>query len=366
MRRHYLFTIVFVFVIVLGVVWLLLPPPAVVDDTYSQQSINVHVQEVQYELHHAQEQAIGFVTKSKANYLFAYTSGVINVEKSVGDSVNKGDLIAMIDNRFVVPSQQTIISQVQDLTSKLNILDHKINDYELFDQKPFWRKVWHLEFYRSTDNIDQWYAAKELLKQRILQLEMELNRLNQMDHYHRIIAPSKGRLSEIFVSNGQLVQPGMSLFEMTPNDDLILQVFIPNMLSSPDQWDIFLKAEPNQPLQFYNVVQDDNGLLHWQYLLNKGYQADVTDLIPVLRRSHQKFYGVVIPLTALYPGDHIYQVKQNRLTKIKVDVLAKYRNPDDQPDQVIIRSHLLKDGEEILVDRIRNINESMTVNATPI
>lgn len=125
-----------------------------------------------------------------------------------GGTVEKGDLIARLDDARLVARKAEVDARVQLTRNTFSRLER------LYESSTATRQ----ELDEARAALDQALASQAMIEEELRDT--------------RIAAPFAGRIGERQVSTGQLVQPGQILFSLTQMDPLELRMEVPERFSS--------------------------------------------------------------------------------------------------------------------------------------
>ncbi len=159
----------------------------------------------------------GNVVSRNSATISAEQSGQLLWVADIGDKVNKGDVIARIDNQTLALQLAQLNAEMQQLNASVEFLKKQKNRMQTLAK--------NLSTSRSElDRTDRDLAVSQsqlaVLKLRIKQTELSLNQT-------KVIAPFEGEVSERFSQIGELVDNRTQLLQLTDIHALDIQIAAP-------------------------------------------------------------------------------------------------------------------------------------------
>ncbi|MGI9212807.1 MAG: efflux RND transporter periplasmic adaptor subunit, partial [Methylococcaceae bacterium] len=198
--------------------------------------------------------------------LYARSNGYLSSWlKTIGDSVQKGELLATIDVPELEHERAEATAQRHQVKTRLDLARSTLKRWEVL---------------RRTDSAAQQdyeerRSAVSLAEADLEAAEARLKRLLQIEDFRHITAPFSGVISRRTVEVGNLINPSQELFALTQTDPLRLSVWVPQNYASevkPGQ-EVSVRV-PDAPGKTLNARVDHvAGALE---PLNRARQVDIT------------------------------------------------------------------------------------------
>jgi HlyD family secretion protein len=155
---------------------------------------------------------------TEENYLLkAEVAGKINLFNfEEGDKVNKGDTLAIIDNKEIKLMIESIEYQVKNLNIQLkNLEDDLKKTEELFRDSA----ISEMDFERVQRNRDMIY-----MELRSASASLEAKKENLKKFY--VISPANGYISLKYLKTGETVLPGTPVVEILDSSSIYLNIYV--------------------------------------------------------------------------------------------------------------------------------------------
>lgn len=208
------------------------------------------------------------------------TGRITKVFKREGESVRKGELIALIDNGELEAKRK-------GLTAKLAGLNTEIRAQREVHQRT-------LDLFKvngaSLEQKQLEEASIERLVRERESLEQSIRGVDELSSYARILAPVSGTLSQVMASPGDLATPGKPLFKISSKAGLYLNLSLPASVHSAE---IILNGHPlpltskdqtgaNGLVQYVAPIPSNAGLVEGEYVdVNVVVYKGKSVLLPV-------------------------------------------------------------------------------------
>ncbi|HHE31995.1 MAG TPA: efflux RND transporter periplasmic adaptor subunit [Chlorobaculum parvum] len=163
--------------------------------------------------------AMGVVASDVSAVLSTRLTGrITKVLKREGETVNKGDLIALIDNGELGAKRKGLLAKRAGIDAEIEAQRQAhLRTLELF-------KVGGA----SLEQTQQEKAAIEHLVQERASITQGVQEIEELSSYARILAPVSGKLSQVLVNPGDLATPGKPLFRIASKTGLYLNLSLPS------------------------------------------------------------------------------------------------------------------------------------------
>ena len=163
--------------------------------------------------------ALGVVASDVSAVLSTRITGrVAKVYKREGATVDKGELIAQIDNGELEAKRQGLLAKRAGI------------DAEIEAQRQAHQRT--LDLFKvhgaSLEQKQMEEASLERLAQERLGVLQNIREIEEVSSYSRILAPVSGTLSQVLVSPGDLATPGKPLFRIASQTGLFLKLSLPS------------------------------------------------------------------------------------------------------------------------------------------
>jgi RND family efflux transporter MFP subunit len=159
----------------------------------------------------------GNVVSRNSATISAEQSGQLLWIADIGDKVNKGDIIARIDNQELELQLEQLKVEKQQLQANVDYLQKQKIRMQTLAQK---RSTSRSELDRTDRDLVVGQSQLEVLKLRIQQTKLHLKQTS-------IVAPFDGEVSQKFSQKGELVGNRSTLLQLTDIHDLDIQVAAP-------------------------------------------------------------------------------------------------------------------------------------------
>ncbi len=196
--------------------------------------------------------------------------------------------------------------------------------------------------------------------------------------YERAVvrAPYSATVAGVEVTAGDQVSRGQTLLSLYADEQLEVRARIPiihqdevwRSLATKEQLDAqIVYAGQRIPLQLQRLAGEANasgvdGLFHFADTANP--QPRLGQLVTVRLQLDSQNEVVAIPFAAMYGGNRVYVVTDNRLRGHQVTLLGSITLDDDE-ERLLIQSADLKDGDLLVVTHLPNAIDGLRVYALP-
>lgn len=242
------------------------------------------------------------------------------------------------------------------------------------------------------DEREQAYLQQELL---VLQKELDLadhkNRLAQLEALIEkaeafvaqaqnnvsdatVLAPFDGRVTKLYATKGEYVRQGDPLIDLFDLHAVEIRIQVPERYVSNVGASLangkVLKAVAtvdDQPVELYlsrlaGEVQSGRGGIDGLFRVTKGADNLIMGKTVVVNfRLEAKANVIAVPDSAIFDGDSVYQIVDNKLEKISVKIIGRLANSDNQ---TIIDSPELQNGDYLLTTALPNAHTGLLVKIT--
>lgn len=276
------------------------------------------------------------------------SSGRILSIRDRGDRVQKGDILAQLDDR-VIKSQ----------------FDAAKTGYELAEDTFNRLEALYADSIISTQDFRSARAQRDQAK-----AQLELAEKQLMDA--RIEAPFSGRVESRFVQNGELVNPGVPVVRLVNSERVRILSGIPEgysgEISEGSQVEIYFRSLGLEPIVSEityagNVIDPDTRTYTVEVELNNSNELIKPDMVVDLQIKKSTLENVIIvPRTAVLRNEQGMSVFRSRdVNGIKVAELVDVRTGSSSGALVQILNGL-QDGDEIVVSGMRTLSNGDELN----
>lgn len=290
---------------------------------------------------------IGIVEEGKNVNAAFMTGGKLKTLKvKEGDRVNKGQLLAILDDTDYLIGVNQLQVQYDQMTAEKKRMDemfsrHNIapNDYEKFE------------------------AGYKQLK---LQLEMAKNKLD----YTRLYSPSSGFISYRYMQPGELVDAGTPIYKIMDDSSFEVSVDLPlQVYLKKDEITGVFGSSPNItdsiPLSIASFIPDadNNQLYHMKLNISPKFKSELTsgmNMNVTLNMRNNQEESSLIPSRSLFyenenPHVWIFNDKDSSISKMRVVV-------KDVPQGGMSRVTGLPANAKIVSAGVKQLKEGEKVN----
>ena len=174
-----------------------------------------------------------------ANLSFQVGGKVAGVDKNLGDVVQKGDVLAVLDQRSFKLSLQSAQARLQQAQSALTEASNEYNRYKELSDKGL----------VSRSGFDNAKAAFESASSSVNVARAQMNIARKDLQDTTLTAPYNGKITKRLIEPSVQVAPGSPVFEIEGEDGLEVQVMVPETmireLSQNTQLEITFPVQPN-------------------------------------------------------------------------------------------------------------------------
>ncbi|WP_165779113.1 efflux RND transporter periplasmic adaptor subunit [Rhodohalobacter barkolensis] len=276
------------------------------------------------------------------------TSGRILSIKDRGERVQKGGVIAQIDDRLIQ-------AQYEAAKTGYELAEDTFNRFESL----------HADSIISTQDYNSARAQRD-------QARAQLNQVEKQLQDSKIEAPFSGRIEERFISTGELINPGMPVVRLV-NTDLIRVISgVPERYSgeitegSKVQLNFGgLNGETRESTVTYasNVLDPETRTYAIEVEMRNSEQLIKPDMVVDLLLERQTLENVIIiPRTAVLrneDGQSVYIASEQDGEKVARLVNVETGSAGGALIQIV---NGLSDGDELVVNGVRNLSEGDVLN----
>ncbi|WP_069131093.1 efflux RND transporter periplasmic adaptor subunit [Rhodohalobacter halophilus] len=278
----------------------------------------------------------------------AEISGRIMSIKERGERVEKGEVIAQIDDRLI---------QAQYEAAKTG--------YELAEDTFNRLESLYADSIVSTQDYNSARAQRDQAKSQLNQAEKQLQD-------SRIEAPFSGRIEERFIRTGELINPGMPVVRLVNTDRVRIQAGVPERyageITEGSRVELNFRAlneEPRTSRVTYagNVLDPETRTFAIEVELNNSGQIIKPEMVVDLLLDRATLNDVIIvPRTAVLrneTGVAVFVAAEQNGAKVArmVDVQT---GPSSGPLIQIVNG--LETGDEMVISGVRNLSEGDELN----
>lgn len=280
--------------------------------------------------------ALGVVKSSENAVLSTRLSGrVLKVFKQNGDSVKKGELLAIIDDNDLRSKLSSLEIEKSNINIEINsqkanlealrvklanLLDTHKRTKELLDVRGASIEQYNNEetaIAATKAQISSLENAIKGLKNKLGILNNSIKEIKNQITYAKITSPINGIIAERFINEGDMAMPGKPLFKISSNNNLYIETRIPSDL---DIKTVFIDGK-EYPIKSLNKTI--NGIRTYKVIgtFKNLVEGEYIDLKLVTYKGE----NVLLPHTViLTKGDSSYVFVNNngKIDKIKVNVIA--------------------------------------------
>ncbi len=299
------------------------------------------------------------------NLSFQVGGKVEKVSVKLGDSVNRGDLLASLDQRSFIFSQQSSQANLQKARGNLVEAENEFKRYSELSDKGLVSKS---GFDNAKAAFESATSAVNLAK---TQLDISTKDLSDA----KLEAPYNGRITKRIIEPSMQVSPGHTVFEIEGEDGLEVQVMVPETLirdlSIGDKINIHYPAFPDTKgngtiAEIGTRAQTANAFPVTVVIdsattgLRAGMTAEVDFTFEGVGRTGYKGAAFRLPISALLAGNgqSSYVFVYDESTQLINKRLVQTENILD--NQVLISSGL-KVGEIIATAGVSFLRDGQTV-----
>jgi len=278
----------------------------------------------------------------------AEISGRILTIKERGERVEKGEVIAQIDDRLIQAQYEAAKSGYELAEDSFNRLESLYADSIV-----------------STQDYNNARAQRDQARSQLNQVEKQLQDA-------RIEAPFSGRIEERFIQTGELINPGMPVVRLVNTDRVRIVSGVPERysgeISEGSRVELNFRAlngESRESRVTYagNVLDPETRTFAIEVELNNSGQMIKPEMVVDLLLDRATLNDVIIvPRTAVLrneTGESVFVASEQNGNKIArlVDVQT---GPASGPLVQIVNG--LEEGDEMVVSGVRNLSEGDELN----
>jgi|SRR5690554_3956335 len=205
-------------------------------------SISAHVIEVSDASIAGSKEFAGVIKSTKRSELGTKVMGTIRtMPVSIGEKVNKGDLLLHIADSDLIAQKRQIESGLNSAKANFQLADKNYKRFEtLFEQKSATQKEW-----------DEIQLNHSMAKNKVTEVENQLKGIEDLLTYTQIKAPFTGIVAAKNAEVGDLVSPGRPLIVIENTEDFEIEFSVPesdiNKLQLGDKLQVFIASVSNKP-----------------------------------------------------------------------------------------------------------------------
>ena len=279
---------------------------------------------------------------------------------------------AAADKQLLAHEQKTVslqkdaLDRYQQLFASQQVSQSKLDEMtKLYSQG----KQKLVERQHTVDNSEntlvqqtaKWHSAQASLAQ----AKLDVSRAN-------VVSPFDGVVTDLHVAPAEHVMKGAPLLNVLAIDDLQVRALLPDQNLAVVKQAIHNKQSliARADLDGHDVVlrlgrlsaRVQPGVAGQEVIFNVASGAQLTlglacKLVLMLPPVDNVF---AVPVDALYEGHTVYIIKNHHLRALKVSVKGEINLPD-QPQQILISSHALVNGDSVLINQLPNAVNGLAV-----
>lgn len=223
--------------------------------------------------------------------------------------------------------------------------------------------------------IDDHSARLKQLEAGLLRAKAALAQAELDAKRSKIIAPFDAIIAKVQVASGDQVTKSQILLWLYAVNDLEIRARIPMPYRDELQRALQQKQQISGQLQ---LDQDTMILLHLDRLSGQADPTGVDGLFQLeqghdwlrlgemvqfqLQRPVQP-NAIVIPYQALYGGNRIYRLRDERMQSISVKPLGSTLDPETGEELLVIASDLIQSGDQLIITHLPNAVSGLRVEA---
>jgi membrane fusion protein, multidrug efflux system len=276
------------------------------------------------------------------------TSGRILSIKDRGERVQKGDVIAQIDDRLIQ-------AQYEAAKTGYELAEDTFNRFESL----------HADSIISTQDYNSARAQRD-------QARAQLNQVEKQLQDSKIEAPFTGRIEERFIRTGELINPGMPVVRLVNTDLIRILSGVPERYSgeitegSKVQLNFGgLNGETRESTITYasNVLDPETRTYAIEVEIRNSEQLIKPEMVVDLLLERRTLENVIIiPRTAVLrneDGQSVYIASEQNGDKVARLVNVETGSAGGALIQIV---NGLSDGDELVVNGVRNLSEGDVLN----
>jgi RND family efflux transporter MFP subunit len=192
------------------------------DESKSEQSniptVNVTVEKIETNNTKPMLSASGKIQAKNSANLSTRMMGFVNtLHVKVGDKVQKGQLLVSINNTDLKAKAAQVSASITEATAAFNNAEKDYNRFQqLFEDNS-----------ASQKELDDISARYEMAKARLEAANQMKNEINAQFEYSNIRAPFSGVVTNTFVDEGAMANPGMPLVEVESPSSFEVKAMVP-------------------------------------------------------------------------------------------------------------------------------------------
>ena len=328
---------------------------------------------------------------------------VTQLPVSMSNRVESGALLLQLDTDQSQRDRERVILDLQQVKSHIRSLDIKRGQLEVIidssEKKLAWyqRQVARQEtlsrehlisdqtLERSQSQLEEYRIAKVRASQQLIDLEqqqvtskarldrlkVDLIEINDHIEHAQFTSPSRGRVDQVYVSEGGYVKAGQTVMTLVPDNQLYLKALITpsiyQQISSNDVDAYVMYGQERVSATFDRFKPYLEGSSRSIEALFYTNENDM--LFPLGQRF--KLYlefgrpvnAYLVPLRSVYPGGYIYLIEKDRLKRVDVAVEG-YRFAVDQETQVVVTGKHMPAQGSLLLDPLPDAFNGMLVRVS--
>lgn len=290
---------------------------------------------------------------------------VQNIYVKSGDKVQKGTLLATIENKDQLAKLSQLKASLKASQAQYNVAEKNYNRFQkLHEQNSVTDKEW-----------DDVKAGYEMTKAKLEATKAQIQELNTIISYNKVVAPFSGIVTQKMIEKGDLISPMQAIFKIENNKQFKIKSQLPeNLLATTSIGDKITLEIPSISKKFIAKIDEmdkSSGMGSRQY----GFTAIIenpenislfSDMYATvsLKNEGKKLeksentHGVFIPVSAL--------VKKGQLTGVftpsnqNTAILRWIQTGIQQGNQIEVVSGLNKE-EKIIVKHEGRLKDGMPI-----
>lgn len=198
-------------------------PSEAVSDTLSKPINTADIQQFsKTDRYQVTRQYVGKVKAKQHSLLGFEVSGkVTDVLVDVGDKVNKGDELAVLDIERLMIKHKELTANLQQISAQ-----KKLNEANLKRQKSLISQG-----YTSEQRVDELSAEKSILAANAQTINANISSIEYQIKHSTLIAPFNGIVSVRHISQGDVVEAGKPIFNLFTEKDHEIHVGVPAFIA---------------------------------------------------------------------------------------------------------------------------------------
>ncbi|NEX21412.1 HlyD family efflux transporter periplasmic adaptor subunit [Thiorhodococcus mannitoliphagus] len=314
---------------------------------------------------------------------------LIEINVRDGDLVSKGELLAKLDPRDLLPRLEKAKADLEKERLQL------VHDQEALEQERKILELGRLAVERantvqakklaslsSVDEAREQYARAQLavtLREqsiaahpaRLSALEAAYAEAERDAARGTITAPFEGRIGLVEAAAGDQLQPNETILTLYPLEGLYIRAKIPGAFSDElrealqdgarlEAKGLYAGQPISAVLERLSGEADARGV-DALLRLAPGSNAPLGAFVSLQLERPATANSIALPFAALHGGDRIFVVQDGRLKGIRVQRLGELVEPDTGQDLVLVRAPELKSGDQVMITHLPHAVETLKV-----